>query len=169
MSNPNYREMLGELGKPVLSGEIWQAFADAIQRAGEVVTAPHAPSSPMDRAEGYRYLTRLLNAALTMYVEFADPDYPEFGRLMDTSIKWGLDNVDCLYSKCSIRGDATYSVRGTGGSARYLAFYANQGQFGDPTPEGKTAPGGTFRRGRCGMLTVSGDDWSDSARTFPQG
>jgi hypothetical protein len=102
-----------------------------------------------------------------MYVEFADPDYPEFGRLMDTSIKWGLDNVGCLYSKCSIRGDATYSVRGTGGSARYLAFYANQGQFGDPTPEGKTAPGGTFRRGRCGMLTVSGDDWSDSARTFP--
>jgi hypothetical protein len=144
MSNPNYREMLGELGKPVLSGEIWQAFADAIRRAGEVVTAPGVPSSPMDRAEGYRYLTRLLNAALTMYVEFADKDYPEFGRFMDTSIKWGLDNVDCLYSKCSIRGDATYHVRGTGGSARYLGFSASQGGFGDPTPEGKTAPGGVF-------------------------
>lgn len=144
MSHPNYREKLGELGKPVLSGEIWQEFAEAIRRAGEVVTAPHAPASPMDRAEGYRYLTRLLNAALTMYVEFSDPDYPEFGRLMDTSIKWGLDNVDCLYSKCSIRGDATYRVRGTGGSSRYLGFCANYGQFGDPTPEGKHGPGGVF-------------------------
>jgi hypothetical protein len=48
MDNPNYRKMLGELGKPVLSSEIWQAFADAIRRAGEVVTAPHAPSSPME-------------------------------------------------------------------------------------------------------------------------
>lgn len=133
-------------GDLVTSGEIWAQFVDAIRRAGEVVTAPGVPSSPMDRAEGYRYLTRLVNAALTMFVEFSDREYPEFGRLMDTSIKWGLDNVDCLYSKCSLRGDATYRVRGTGGSARYLGLAATRGQFGDETPEGKKGPGGVFRQ-----------------------
>lgn len=147
MNKINYRELLGELGQPVRSGEIWPAFADAIRRAGEVVTLPHAPDSPYDRAEGYRYLTNLINAALIMHVEFADKDYPEFGRFMDTSIKWGQDNTDCLYSKCSIRGDATYRIRGSGGSARYLSLVATYGGFGDETPQ-DGHPGGS-----CGKIT----------------
>jgi hypothetical protein len=126
----------------VVSGDTWNAFAEAIRDAGRVVLAEHAPGSRTDRAEGFRYLSRLVNAALTMFVEFADPDHPEFGRLMDTSIKWGLDNVDALYHKCSIRGDRTYRIRGSGGSCHYLGFYATAGQFGDPVPEGKAAPGG---------------------------
>jgi hypothetical protein len=40
MDTPNDREVLGALGKPVTSGEIWHAFAGAIRSAGEVVTAP---------------------------------------------------------------------------------------------------------------------------------
>lgn len=147
MNKINYRELLGELGQPVRSGEIWPAFADAIRRTGEVVTLPHAPDSPYDRAEGYRYLTNLINAALIMHVEFADKDYPEFGRFMDTSIKWGQDNTDCLYSKCSIRGDATYRIRGSGGSARYLSLVATYGSFGDETPQ-DGHPGGI-----CGKIT----------------
>ena len=129
-------------GPAVENGEAWQAFVDAIADAGRVVTAAHVPCSPVDRAEGYRYLTRLVNAALTMFVEFADPDYPEFGRLMDTSVKWGLDNIDCLYSKVSLRGHHDYLIRGSGGTAHYLGLTATAGKFGDKIPEGKVAPGG---------------------------
>ena len=134
---------LGEPGDPLVRGETWNAFCDALRDAGEVVLAEHAPGSPTDRAEGYRYLTRLLQAGLVMFGEFADRDYPEFGRVMDTSIKWGLDNVDALYSACAIRGTQSYRIRGTGGSAHYIGFYANFGQFGDEVPEGSWAPGGT--------------------------
>ncbi|MBK7249431.1 MAG: DUF1214 domain-containing protein [Gammaproteobacteria bacterium] len=147
MNQINYRELLGPLGQPVATGEIWGAFADAIRRAGEVVTLPHAPGTAHDRAEGYRYLTQLIQAALIMHVEFADKDYPEFGRFMDTSIKWGQDNTDCLYLKCSIRGDASYRVRGYGGNAHYLSLVATYGSFGDETPEDRH-PGGS-----CGKIT----------------
>ena len=134
---------LGAPGEPLLNGATWNAFCDALRDAGEVVLAEHAPASPLDRAEGFRYLTRLLQAALVMYVEFADPLHPEIGRPMDTSIKWGLDNVDALYSSASIRGTETYRIRGEGGSAHYIGLYANFGSFGDKVPEGAWAPGGS--------------------------
>jgi hypothetical protein len=141
MTTVRFQPHFGPRGDSLVSGDTWNAFADAIRDAGKVVLAEHAPASREDRAEGFRYLSRLVNASLSMFVEFADPDYPEFGRLMDTSVKWGLDNIDALYGKCSIRGEATYRIRGTGGTAHYLGFYATAGQFGDPVLEGKAAPG----------------------------
>jgi hypothetical protein len=152
MAGRDFVSPLGTMGESIITGDTWNAFADAIRDAGKVVIAEHAPGSATDRAEGFRYLSRLVNAALTMMVEFADPDYPEFGRLMDTSIKWGLDNIDCLYSKCSVRPDQTYRIRGSGGSAHYVGFIATAGMFGDPVPEGKAAPGSVV--GRINSLQI---------------
>jgi len=152
MSSRDFVSSLGAPGDSIVTGETWNAFAEAIRDAGKVVLAEHVPGAPTDRAEGFRYLGRLVNAALTMMVEFADADYPEFGRLMDTSIKWGLDNIDCLYAKCSIRPDGTYRIRGSGGSAHYVGFIATAGMFGDPVPEGKSAPGRVV--GRINSLQI---------------
>ncbi len=44
----------------VVSGKAWTDFCRALEQAGEVILRDSAPATPLDRAEGYRYLTRLL-------------------------------------------------------------------------------------------------------------
>src|SRR3546814_16524032 len=62
----------------VVSGAVWDEFCDTLKRAGQQILRPEAASSPLDRAEGWRYLTRLLRIGLEMHLEFADPDFPGF-------------------------------------------------------------------------------------------
>jgi len=44
----------------VLDGSLWDEFCDSLKEAGKVVQSAGAPDNVFDRAEGYRYLTRLL-------------------------------------------------------------------------------------------------------------
>jgi hypothetical protein len=61
----------------IMDGRAWQAFCDSLKDAGDIVLRNTAPATPFDRAEGYRYLTRLLRAGLDNIVEFGDPRFPE--------------------------------------------------------------------------------------------
>jgi hypothetical protein len=113
----------------VMNSEHWQRLIDTVAHAESVIVAHGTPELPVDRAEGYRYLTRLLAAGLVTCVEHADPDYPEFGRMMDLDMKWGLDCPDCLYLYATIRGDAEYRVCGNVGSANHIDIQVNYGHF----------------------------------------
>jgi len=53
----------------VLSGEAWADFCDSLKDAGELVNAQLAPDDAFNRAEGYRYLTRMLRAGLESFLE----------------------------------------------------------------------------------------------------
>ncbi len=57
----------------VMSGESWEDFCDALKGAGQTILAEGSPDNPLDRAEGYRYLSRLTRAALEAFLEYADP------------------------------------------------------------------------------------------------
>ena len=48
----------------VVSGQAWTDFCRALEQAGEVILRDTAPSTPLDRAEGYRYMTRQLREML---------------------------------------------------------------------------------------------------------
>jgi hypothetical protein len=115
----------------VMSGSIWDDLCDTLRAAGLLVTGEGVPSSPRDRAEGVRYLTRFLAAGNVACVSHDDPDYPVFGRLMDVTMPWGLDAPDCLYLHAAVRGDAVYRIHGNRGSANHLDIQVNFGHFAD--------------------------------------
>ena len=113
----------------VTSGEAWDELCKALEQGKRFVLGEGVPDTPRDRAEGFRYLTRLLAAGITVCVEHADPDHPEFGRMVDHRMKWGLDCPDCLYLYATVRGDAIYRIFGNRGSANHIDIQVNYGHF----------------------------------------
>ncbi len=106
----------------VLSGKSWEDFCESLKAAGQIILAPETPATEIDRAEGWRYLSRLARAGLERMVEFADPDFPEFYALSHATIKIGSDNPDNTYRNCIVAGDRTYRLRGRRGTAPLLTF-----------------------------------------------
>ena len=119
----------------VMSGQIWEDLCDTLRDAGGFVTGPEIPDSPLERAAGFRYLTQFLEAGINFCVAHADPDCPEFTRMMDLGMRWGLDSPDCLYLVATICGEGTYRVWGDPGTANYLDVQLNQGHYADGSIE----------------------------------
>ncbi|MBS0577907.1 MAG: DUF1214 domain-containing protein [Proteobacteria bacterium] len=138
----------------VISGATWEQFCDALKAAGKEILRPETPATELDRAEGWRYLTRLTRVALEMMLEFGDPDFPVLYQASNTTIKIGGDNPDNVYWNATIAGDREYRLRGTRGTVKYLSFatkanrYAIDGTLASTgeldSPDLKVNPDGTF-------------------------
>ena len=100
----------------VMSGEVWRDFCRKLEKAGDVVLGAEVAATPLDRAEGYRYLTRLLRIALEMNLEFADPDFPGFYQASHQTAKIGADNPDNHYLNATVTGDRSYRISGKRGT-----------------------------------------------------
>lgn len=111
-----------ELAEQVRSGQAWREFCRLLEQAGEAVLAPGNPDNLLDRAEGYRMLTRLLRYALEAYLEHGDPLHPELAVVISDTIKIAAENPDNLYHGAAIAGHYDYRVWGTRGAARRLTF-----------------------------------------------
>jgi hypothetical protein len=107
--------------------QAWRDFCRALEKAGEVVLREKAPATPLDRAEGYRYLTRLVREMLYATVENADPDFPRLHEL--DLVKIGADNPDNVYLSASIRGDRTYRITGTRGTIAYFSIGSKANRY----------------------------------------
>ncbi len=119
-----------DAGHPdIMSGQAWRDLCASIEGAERFVLADDVPNSPRDRAEGFRYLTRFLQAGIVSCIAHDDPDYPVLGRMMDYTMPWGLDNPDCLYLYAPLRGDASYRLWGNRGSANHIDIQANTGHY----------------------------------------
>jgi hypothetical protein len=59
----------------ILDGSAWVAFCKALRRAGVVIERPLSPRTPLDRAEGYRYLSRLARPALENLAEWVRAEH----------------------------------------------------------------------------------------------
>jgi len=112
-----------------MGGEAWDELCLTLSDARRLVLGEGVPDSPRDRAEGFAYLTHLMSAGTVVCMEHADPDYPEFGRMIDHRMKWGLDAPDCLYLYATVRGDASYRISGNRGSANHIDIQVNHGHF----------------------------------------
>ncbi|MDH4558481.1 DUF1214 domain-containing protein [Pseudomonas sp. BN417] len=113
----------------VRSGQVWSEFCDQLKRSGEQILRAEAPSDGQTRAEGFRYLTRLLRIALEMHLEFADPDFPGFFSPSHETAKIGADNPDNLYQYARLNGERQYRVSGRRGSVSYLSFGTQKGGY----------------------------------------
>jgi hypothetical protein len=114
----------------VMTGETWEDFCDRLKDAGQVILRPDAPATELDRAEGWRYLTRLVRVGLEMFLEHADPDFPVFYAASHETVKIGADNPDNRYLNATVRGDRTYRIRGTRGTVPFLSFATKANRLG---------------------------------------
>ncbi len=108
----------------------WDAFCDALRDAGKLVLGEGVPDDALTRAEGYRYLTRLLRLSLEKNIEFNDPRFPQFYSLSHETAKIGNDNPDNYYMNCAVSGAYDYLIRGQRGSIPYLSIESKAGSYG---------------------------------------
>jgi hypothetical protein len=112
----------------VKTAEAWNDFCDLLKKAGDVIVRKELDTSLFDRAEGLRYLSRLLRAGLDSFAENQGPEYPYFRPMADL-VKMGLDNPDNYYVSASVNGRYTYRIRGKRGTIHYLSFAAQNQNF----------------------------------------
>ncbi len=111
-------------------GKTWEEFCDRLKAAGGWILQPDCPDDALDRAEGFRLLTRLLRGACEQFVEFDDPLHPQLTRICHETIKVIAENPDNIYLVARIDGRHEYRVWGTRGCVRWLSFNTHAGAFG---------------------------------------
>lgn len=122
----------------IMSGVSWADFCDGLKRAGDVILREGSPADPFDRAEGFRYLSRLTRGAFESFIEFADPLVPVLHRTAHETVKMGADNPDNYYQTAAISGRHAYRLWGTRGTVYYLGLGTYTGNFGSPRRSGQT-------------------------------
>jgi hypothetical protein len=87
----------------------WNEFADSLKRIGEKITAPTGARGERERAEGYRYLLRLISAAHDLEME-SDRRFPELRRMMTPIRKFKGDGTDTLYREAKLDEELSYKL-----------------------------------------------------------
>jgi hypothetical protein len=114
----------------LMTGEIWATFCDLLRQAGDEIRRPGL-DDPLDVAEGYRLLTRLLRGSLESVLEYGTPTHPHLICTCHETIKIVAENPDTYYLGSSVSGQHEYRVWGTRGEAAWLSFNTfGQGGFG---------------------------------------
>ncbi|MEH6551020.1 MAG: DUF1214 domain-containing protein [Pseudomonadales bacterium] len=106
----------------IIDGTAWDEFCDSLKAAGQLIQRPDGPTDAFNRAEGYRYLTRLLRGACESFVEFSDPSFPTLRCPCHETIKMGADNPDNYYMSCPLNPALEYKLVGQRGTVDYLGF-----------------------------------------------
>lgn len=110
--------------KRLLSGDAWDDFCDTLKVAGRMLESFPAEPSDLDRAEWYRYLTRLARNGFERFVENCEPERP---RLRDAPWRQSI-NVQCPdqdHLLCEfIDGTHEYRIRGNRGTLPYFVMAA---------------------------------------------
>jgi hypothetical protein len=120
----------GDIEEYVVGGQIWSDFCDSLKRAGDVILRERSPKDPLDRAEAWRYLSRLTRLALEQSVESGDVEAPSLYRLSHETAKIGADNPDAFYQNSIIDGRHDYRLHGTRGNINYIGFGTYSGVYG---------------------------------------
>lgn len=140
----------------VMDGTSWSEFCDTIKVAGYTILRDSSPDSPLDRAEGFRYLARLTRAGLESFLEHRDPRAPTLHRPVHETVKIGADNPDNYYQHAAISGAHEYRLRGTRGTINYLGFGTYAGGYGEEGRSGETGylEGKDLDVGKDGSLEI---------------
>ncbi len=113
---------MNDIETKLMDGSLWREFCHSLEAAGDIVMGAKAAASPLDRAEGFRYLTRLLRIALEMQLEWSDPDFPGFYQSSHMTAKIGADNPDNHYLSATVSPDRRYLIAGKLGTCPILTL-----------------------------------------------
>lgn len=97
------------MSSPPRAQAAWNDFADALKRIGEKITGPTGARTERERAEGYRYLLRLVAAAQDLEME-AERDAPVLKRMMTPTRKFKGDGTDTLYHEAKLDEGRVYKL-----------------------------------------------------------
>jgi hypothetical protein len=126
---------MDEITQKVVDGTAWGEFCDLLADAGDAILAEGNPADPLDRAEGFRMLTRLLRGALETKLEYGRPTQPQLICTCHETIKIVGENPDNHYLSASLDGKYDYRIWGTRGEAKWLSFNLfSGGGFGGGGP-----------------------------------
>ncbi|TSA27223.1 MAG: hypothetical protein D4R67_06450, partial [Bacteroidetes bacterium] len=115
----------------IVSGSAWEEFCDDLKAAGASLLYPGTPRDPFNQAEGVRYLSRLTRAGLEAFVEYSDPAFPVFRRMVHETVKMGADNPDYYYFNAQIDGSKyTYRITGKRNTVHYFGLFTQNGNYG---------------------------------------
>jgi hypothetical protein len=118
----------------------WGEFCDRLKAAGDLVFKDYNPPTPLQRADGFRYLAQNLGQAFDLALEIRDTRYPALYPFCSPTRKLGSDNADCVYLQAWIDGESVYKISGNRGGAR-MSNIAVQGQRrADAYGTGQTRP-----------------------------
>jgi hypothetical protein len=104
----------------VLSGRAWDDFCENLRRAGHMVDRFGDEAGPLDKAEWYRFMTRLARNAFERFMENTEPDRP---RLRDAPWRQGINfqspDQDHLLTEF-VDGSREYKITGNRGTIPYF-------------------------------------------------
>ena len=118
-----------EAERRIIDGTVWHEFCEQLKDAGDAILRDATPGDAFTRAEGFRYLTRVLRAGLDAFVEHGDPRNPAFYQFSNGLIKIGNDNPDNIYHNTTIDGRYDYRIRGTRGTVPFLSMGTKRGGY----------------------------------------
>ena len=113
---------MDETTRKVVDGTAWREFCDLLADAGEAILEEGNPEDPLDRAEGFRMLTRLLRGRVESVLEYGRPEHPVLVRACHETVKIVGENPDNHYLGASLDGKYDYRIWGTRGEAKWLSF-----------------------------------------------
>jgi hypothetical protein len=120
---------MGSDEERLMSGEAWHEFCRRLEAVGASILAEGFPSGPGDRAEGFRWLTRLVTHATQMEMEAGATDHPVFVRYETPHNQWGGPNPDLTYLRANVDPSESYRVWADVSGVRQVLFSLNEGEM----------------------------------------
>jgi hypothetical protein len=105
---------------------LWSAFAATLGDAADALEWRGLQLDDLDRAEGLRYLARLVENGVSAQLGSASARHPAFGLV---SNGFGMDNPDNHYLGSPVDARFDYRITGTQGRLSYLSFAAQNQDY----------------------------------------
>lgn len=112
------------------SGRAWSAFCRELEEIGHELLRPGAPAEPVDVAEAYRFLTRMLRSAFELTLEGGDASKPLLVTSLHETLKLGWDNPDNIHLNAYVSEAFRYRLYGTRGDAHTVSIAIYGGSYG---------------------------------------
>jgi Protein of unknown function (DUF1214) len=110
-------------------GSLWDEFLAATGSARSVVYDDARIDDDLVRAEGLRYLTRVIAGGIPLTMEAWDTDYPQLIKFLSPTIQFGLPAADCCYHFAAVEGGRTYRITGNRGTCRVFDVETRSGHM----------------------------------------